>query len=477
MPSTLYVLLDRIRQRRWLVLAITVLVLFGAYFTAHGKATTYTSRVLVSAASTRPPTQDAILAQGYTYFLNDPSYQSNLGTKQGFPTGITNFSAEFVTASPLFYIQVTAPTPAIAKAAAPRVAQLFVEDINGRLDASRSETAADMTAAMLKVWGDRLAANDANAFTVQIRLQQAIDALNADSSNRLTIMQSGAGATSIGPGRTRTLATGLVGGLLLGCVAALMAGAATRRLYTEYDVVEKTGVRPFEVIPAGGSPARDARREVALRQVANLVARSSAEGSTSIAVVPVSPGVAGDRIARAIAEHRSTQGTPTVFINADLRGPKTERREPGVAEYLRGYVRDARELISNSGPNDFAEIAPGETEGDPYALFDRDRVRALLESAGAAADVVVIALPPITGAPEAQIVADLADMTVLVIDRGHSRVRDVQDAVRAINQVGAQVLGALLVDTSTHDSPLRWVRRPPPEPIAVRAPAQSRTTP
>ncbi|MEU0542777.1 hypothetical protein ABZ319_23190 [Nocardia sp. NPDC005978] len=487
-PGTLYVLLDRIRQRRWLVLVIAILVTCGAYAASHGKSTTYTSRVLVSAASTRPPTQDAILAQGYTYFLNDPSYQSNLAQKTGFPAGITGFSAEFVTASPLFYIQVTAATPAVAKAAAPTVAQLFVDDVNGRLDASRTETAADMTAAMMKVWGDRLAANDPNAFSAQIQLQQEIDRLNADSSNHLTVLQSGAGVTATGPGRARGLATGLVGGLLLGCVAALIAGAATRRLHTEYDVVEKTGVRPFEVIPPGGTPERDARRAVALRHVANLVARAGTPASTSIAVIPISAGAGGDELARSIAEHRAAQGTPTVFVNANLRrapgAPRTDTSEPtaasgqnagtrtddglvgpvrpsadpqatefiprperGLAEYLRGWVPDARELVTTHAPDGFAEIAAGATSPDPYPLFDRERVRALLDSVAAAADTVVLALPPITAAPEAQIVADLADLTILVIERGRTRVDEVREAVRAVNQVGAQVLGAVLIDT------------------------------
>ncbi|MGX1804454.1 hypothetical protein ACWIGI_01960 [Nocardia sp. NPDC055321] len=484
-PSTLYVLLDRVHRRRWLVLVITILVTCGAYATSHGKTTTYTSRVLVSAASTRPPTQDAILAQGYTYFLNDPSYQSNLAQRPGFPVDITSFSAEFVTAGPLFYIQVTAESPAVARTAAPTVAQLFVDDVNGRLDASRSETAAAMTAAMMTVWGDRLAANDPNAFSAQIQLQQEIDRLNADSSNHLTVLQSGAGATATGPGRTRSLATGLVGGLLLGCVAALLAGAATRRLHSEYDVVEKTGVRPFEVIPPGGTPDRDARRAVALRHVANLVARAATTASTSIAVIPVSAGAGGDDLARSIAEQRAAQGAPTVFINANLRrapgeSPTTAaeseetvgfgrtdrfvgpvrpgadtsttahlpRPERGVAEYLRGWVPDARELVITRAPDGFAEIGPGATSADPYPLFDRERVRALLDSVSAAADVVVLALPPITAAPEAQIVADLADLTILVLERGHTRVRDVQEAVRAVNQVGAQVLGAVLVDTA-----------------------------
>ncbi|WP_067570865.1 hypothetical protein [Nocardia acidivorans] len=467
-PNTLVVLRDRIWQRRRLVTAIALVAAFGAYLTAHGHTTTYTSRVLVSAASTRPPTQDAILAQGYTYYLNDPTYQSSLRQKQGFPAGISAFSAEFVTASPLFYVQVIAATPTAATTAAPQVAQLFIDDINGRLDASRSATAADMTAAMLRVWGDRLSANDPSAFTAQIQLQQQIDQLNANDANRLTILQSGAGAMGIGPGKTRTLATGLVGGVILGCVVALMAGAGTRRLYNDYDVVEKTGVRPFDVIPPGGSPAREARREVAVRHVSNLVARAATHSPTSIAVIPVSTGRSADQIARAIAEQRAAQGSRTVFVNADLRTADYGPRQWGVAEYLRGLVGDVRDLVKTTGFEGFTEIASGETAADPYPLFDRDRVRELFRTAGAAADLVIIAVPPISTAPESQIVADIADQTLLVIERGNSRVRDVEEAVRAVNQVGAQVMGALFVDTVEPDPPI-WQR--------LRRPAESRTAP
>ncbi|MFI6865283.1 hypothetical protein [Nocardia sp. NPDC050406] len=448
MTNTPQVLVDRIWRRRFLVVAIALVTVLGAYLSTQGRTTTYTSRVLVSAGSTRPPTQDAILAQGYTYYLNDPTYQSNLKQRPGFPTDIYAFSAEFVTGSPLFYVQVVAATPEAAKAAAPKVAQAYVDDVNDRLDASRDQTTADMTAAMMRVWGDRLRANDPNAYSAQVQLQQQIDHLNADSSNRLTILQSGAGAIAQGTGTTRTLATGLVGGLLLGCVAALLAGAATRRLYTDYDVVEKTGVRPLDVVPAGGGLARDARREVALRHIANLVAKSSTGSPTSIVVAPISAGADGALLARSIAEHRAAQGTRTVFVDADLRGGPTSVSTPGVAEYLRGSVADVRDLLHGTGAFDFAEIASGRADPDPYPLFDRDRVRALIQSVGELAELVVVLVPPLSTAPESQIVADVADSTVLVLESGQTRVGDVEEAVRAVNQVGAEVLGAVLVDSA-----------------------------
>ncbi|MBL1074064.1 hypothetical protein JK358_06615 [Nocardia sp. 2] len=460
MTNTLSVLLDRIWQRRILVAVIGLATLFGAYVATQGQATTYTSRVLVTTGSSRPPTEDAILAQGYTYYLNDPTYQSNLSQAKDFPSDISSFAAEFVTASPLFYVQVTAPTPEAAKAAAPKIAQLYVDDVNGRLDANRAEVAADMTAAMRSVWGDRLAAGDANAFSAQVQLQERIDELNADSSNRLTILQSGAGATANGAGTTRTLATGLVGGLVLGCVAALLAGASTRRLYTDYDLVEKTGVTPFDVIPPGGTPARDARREVALRHVANLVAKLGTGASTSVAVAPISTGIGGDRVARAIAEHRAAQGTRTIFIDADLRRIGYGEPGAGVAEFLRGSVRDVRQLLSGRGPDDFAVIVPGAIVADPYPLFDRDRFQELLDAAGELAELVVVNLPPLASAPEAQIVADLADLTVLVVERGRTRVPEVHEAVRAVNQIGAEVLGAVLIDTSAKAGLLQRLSHP-----------------
>ncbi|NNH70796.1 hypothetical protein HLB23_13125 [Nocardia uniformis] len=477
MTNTLTVVVDRIWQRRLLVVAVALVVLFGAFLTAQGESTTYTSRVLVSAGSTRPPTQDAILAQGYTYYLNDPTYQANLKQTPGFPTDIYGFSAEFVTGSPLFVVQVTAATPEAAKDAAPKVTQAYVDDVNDRLDASRNETTADMTAAMMKVWGDRLAEGDPNAFSAQVQLQQQIDHLNSDQSNRLTIMQSSVGATAQSPGTTRDLATALVGGLLLGCVVALLAGAATRRLYTDYDVVEKTGVRTFDVIPAGGTPARDARREVTLRHLANLIARSNTELPTSVAVVPVSAGVGGDRIARAIAEHRAAQGARAILVNADLRGGDGSG-QPGVAEYLRGPISDVWDLATSRGPAGFAEIATGQAGSDPYRLFDRGRVRALIDAIGEIAELAIILVPPISTAPESQIVADLADSTVLVIERGQTTARDVHDAVRAVNQVGAQVLGAVLVDTADRRGPLpRWARRSRPDPAATAPLPEVRTAP
>lgn len=451
MASTLSVQTDRIWQRRWLVLAITFVATFGAYITSHGHAT-YTSRVLLSAASTRPPTYDSILAQGYAYYLNDPTYQADFVRRPGFPAGVESFSAQFVAASPLLYVQATADSAAAAEAAAPKIAQLYISDINGQLDSSRDKTTANMTAAMMKAWGDRLAASDPNAFTAQIQLQQQIDLVNSDQSNRLTLMQVGAGATATGAGRTRTLATGLLGGLILGSVVAMMIGAATRRLYTDYDITEKTGVRVLEVIPTEAGPEGRARREVQLRHLANIVARASDHAPTSVAVCPISDGEAGSQIARAIAEQRAVQGARTVFVDADLRRSHDTGAPAGVAEFLARNDNSA-DLVTASDTANFGEISAGATTGDPYPLFDRTRVAELIDVAGVDRDLVVLQVPPISTAPESQIVADVADTTVLVIERGRTTVRDVEDAVRAVNQVGAEVLGVVLVDTST---PGRW---------------------
>ncbi|MFH5232751.1 hypothetical protein [Antrihabitans spumae] len=447
MSPTLGTHIERVWRRRRMVIAITLVCAVGSVIASLGNQTTYTGRALLSASTqTRAPEQDAILAQGYSFYFNDPSYQEVVRERSGIPDDVTSFVAQFVSAGPLLYVQATATDAEVAREAAGKLAQTFIGEINGHLDASRQQTIDDMTTAFDKVWGPKLAADDPEADTALLQLQKEIDDLNGNQTNRLTILQTDSGTVAMPASKVIPLASGVVGGLVLGCVVALLLGARTRRLYTEADVAEKTGVRVLETIPVGGGGVDEERRQVRLRHLANIVAKSSAQSPAVVAVCPTTPGTVGSEVAFAIAQQRAIQGVHTVFVRANLRDGAQDG--PGVAEFL--STPGALHVQRAAGPAELDIVSQGETTGDPYGLFDRERVRELIGQAGDNADLVVVEAPPIASAAEGQVICDVADRTLLVLEAGRTTVEDVAEAIRVLEQMGGDVIGAVLVERTPH---------------------------
>ena len=83
-------------------------------------------------------------------------------------------------------------------------------------------------------------------------MQDRINAVNADPTNDLQVLQSDAGVTAKSSGAKRTIAVALVGGLVFGGLLAWVLGAASRRLSSPAELMEKARIEPLVVIPPGG---------------------------------------------------------------------------------------------------------------------------------------------------------------------------------------------------------------------------------
>lgn len=442
--SGLGIQLDRIRRFKWLALAI---VLVGAIAAAAAVVTatpTYTGQAVLSAASlTRAPLEDAALTQGYVMFFNNGSYSTELADRAGVDGDVT-FNAQTAGLSPVFYITATSTSRETAQAAATSVAQAFAAEINSRVVAQRDDTIAKMTANLREVYGTR---DDPEALSAQTQLQEQIDTMNADATNQVTMLQSAAGITEEGTGSIQTAAILLLSGLLLGCVAAIGAAISSRRLDTDYDVAEKLGITPLDVIPSATDGKHAASREVRLQHVLNIIVRDRDRRPTTVAVASAGDDGSAGAIATAIAQQRAAQGVRTLLVDADLR--RGHGGGPGLAQLLStanidGDFAELDDVIEVRSDR-LELIGPGDHDGDPYALFDRARFADVLERLHERADFVVVAAPALSRAGEAQVIGDLSDGTLLVIDAG-TRLEEAREAVRVLGQVNADLVGTVLVE-------------------------------
>lgn len=438
---------DRIRRRVWLVAAGVVLAAIAAGAVVASSSSTFTGQAVLSVASkTRAPTEDAALAQGYVLFFNESNYREQLAERANVTGDVIRIGAQTAGLSPVFYITASSTSPDTAQAAASAIANVFADEINKNLMTQRDASIAAMTDSVHAAYQDR---TDPEALAAQTQLQQQIDQLNANTANQVTVLQPAAGVTREGSGAAQAVAMLMLGGVLLGCAAAIGVGITSKRLDTDYDVAEKLGIEVLDVLPSSSDTRNAATRAVRVQHLVNVILRTQARPA-SVTVAAASPGDSAAELANAIAQQRAAQSVPTVLVDANLRGG--ESAGPGLAELLTSDHPDIEQAITSR--SEYLEfVGPGHHDGDPYELFDRDRIARVLEGLLKRADFVVVAAPAMARAGEAQVIGDLTQSVLLVLDEG-TRLEDAREAVRVVNQVDATLVGAVLVESPSRSRAL-----------------------
>ena len=333
--------LARIWRRVYIVVAVVAL---AALASVPRQATNYTATAsLITVSANRAPEQDGILARGYVDLLVEPSFQQKLREEASIPADVT-LEARTAAASPIIYVSATSTDRTTAEMSAARAAEQFQTQVNASLTASRDRSVAEMREAF-----EQAAPDGAVREAALVQLQDRIDALNADVTNKLQILQLDSDATASEPATVRVVAVAVVGGLLVGCGIALVLGFFSRRLTTPYDLREKASIEPLVVIPPDDARDGGTARQAQLRQLAATVAlavqsptvatrahsrprRESTAGSpTVIAVTTVGRTPETGEISRAVAMYRADQGVTTVLVHTDLDRRLGDLRSFGTA--------------------------------------------------------------------------------------------------------------------------------------------------
>ena len=454
--SNVGILIDRIWRYRWLVVAITVMSIVAGLVAAASARAEYTGKAVLSAASPTRSNDDPSLAQGYASIFNQPAYQRTLSQHAKVTGDVTSYGARTAGYGPLFYITATSTSADVARSAAAAMAQSYADELNSQLKAYRDQAIMNMTNDMRKTWGKGIENNDPAALAAQDLLQRRINDVNADRSNEVMIVALDAGVSVEGSGRVQTLGFALLGGLLLGCVVAVVASISSRRLVTDYDVAEKLGVTVLDVLPSPTDDRHSGSRGVRLRHLVNVLVQRQADQPSAIAVASAAGGDAAREIAEAIATSRAAQGAATVLVHADLHRAHDEA--PGLAELLDVNHPACVEDVLNTRSDNLKIIPSGKPSGDPFVLFDRRRVSAVVDTLRKRASFIVVESPALPRFGEAQVISDATDGTLLIIEQG-ARLDDVREALRVLDQIGTTLIGAVLAEGDSRFSILRMATR------------------
>lgn len=182
-----------------------------------------------------------------------------------------------------------------------------------------------------------------------------------------------------------------------------------------------------------------ARHEVDAFRELRTQLLSVAEGNFITLVAPVSRGSGGSFVARNLAVAVAfDESKSALLVDCDLRHPSQDQTlrvtaaNGGLIDYLDDEESDAENFLYDTGVPRLRLIPAGKSRETGAEYFSSFRMRLLLDSLRSQYPNCHLFLdaPPVRGAPDARILADLADVVVLVAGYG-------RDTPAAIAQAAA----------------------------------------
>lgn len=153
-------------------------------------------------------------------------------------------------------------------------------------------------------------------------------------------------------------------------------------------------------------------------------------------VVPVSRGSGGSFVARNLAAAMAFDETKNaVLVDCDVRHPSQDRSmriqaAGGLIDYLEQREADAGNLLYDTGVARLRLLPAGTSRETGAEHFSSSRMRLLLDTLRASDPSTYLFLdgPPVRGAPDARILAGLADVVVLVAGYGRDTPTSIAEA-------------------------------------------------
>ena len=248
----------------------------------------------------------------------------------------------------------------------------------------------------------------------------------------------------------------LLGGLILAAGFVFLREQFDDVLRTPEDVERKLGIPLLGLIPMiqGNAPAEDLEdpkspvSEAYQSLVTNLRYSSGAGIPRTLTVTSAQAGEGKTTSAGKLALEFAELGRKTLLIDADLRRPTLHRklenrRQEGFTTVLAGE-RTIDEVVVPSGHPNLSYMTALPMPPDPAALLGGTRFDELVAKLLSKYDSVVFDAPPMLGLSDAPILAAHTDAILIVIDAHSGHRGAVKSALRRLEMVNANVIGAIL---------------------------------
>lgn len=139
-----------------------------------------------------------------------------------------------------------------------------------------------------------------------------------------------------------------------------------------------------------------------------------------------------------------------LLIDADLRGPSVENylnlsAHAGLSDLFLDRT-SFDDSIRSSGIRNLSVIGAGTRMAAPSEILTGTRIEQLFARCKQRFQYVVVDTPPVLPATDASVIAARADGTLLTIRLEHSQKKHAKDAVRYLQDLGANMLGTFITE-------------------------------
>lgn len=246
---------------------------------------------------------------------------------------------------------------------------------------------------------------------------------------------------------------GLLAGLSLGALLALMVDRLDDRARSMDDVTRVTGLPVLAALPRLGTApgiqlisSSHGNYAESIRGLLANVRLLRAPGALKVLLVTsAETGDGKSSTALNLAVASALSGTRTMLIDADLRRPTIAsmiglEAGPGLAELLQGSSQLIDVARDPKIPN-LRVVTSGHSVDGPVELLTGSGLRDVISACSSEAEFVVIDAPPALGLADALPLSVQADATLLVVDARTASRRNLTEAVARLRRVGASLVG------------------------------------
>jgi len=156
-------------------------------------------------------------------------------------------------------------------------------------------------------------------------------------------------------------------------------------------------------------------------------------------------------------------GQKVILVDGDLHQPTQHRyfqvlNNVGVTTALLGNLDQVDRMFKTTALPNLQLLPSGPLPPNPAELLGSKRMQELLDVLKQKADIVVVDSPPVTVISDAVMLSTRMDGVILVMRAGRTRLENARNALNALKQVHARVLGVVLNGTgrSTQDYYYRY---------------------
>ena len=129
-----------------------------------------------------------------------------------------------------------------------------------------------------------------------------------------------------------------------------------------------------------------------------------------------------------------------------------KRNKTGLSKLILGEISE--DAVSHLNVNDveFDVLTSGPVPPNPSEMLVSSTMEDILNSCIDNYDYIIVDTPPLLAATDAQILARVADATLLVVDMQISKRKQIIEAKKRLNNVGARLLGVVANKLETHEN-------------------------